>query len=180
MDNKKIIMYFSILIIIVMLGSIGYYIFNKIKTKSEIYIPQEEISNSQLRQTAITLYFGNKEGTEIIPEIRRIDSKVLINYPYEELINLLIEGPINENLIKLIPQGTKLINTKIENDILYLNFSSEIIGNTNIKKEMIIKSIVNTLTQFTEINKVCFLIDGKENEFFYDSKNQKNKIYLFE
>lgn len=170
MKNKRFIMYISILIIVFILIFIGYFIYKNIrkenKNKNYEYIPQEEITEEQLRQTIITLYFLDSTNYELVPEARSIDSKELVNNPYEVLINLLIEGPKNKNLLKIIPEETKLINTELKEDILYLDFSRELIEGQNLgreQEELIIKSIVNTVTELTEIDKVIILIEGKEN-----------------
>ena len=86
MKNKKIIAIFLVLIIIVLVG--GYFGIKYVKDKQEEtsveeYIPEEEITNEQLRQTIVSLYFPNKETNEINPEARLIDINEIINSPYE-------------------------------------------------------------------------------------------------
>ena len=65
MKNKKIIIIFLILFIILIIG--GYFLINYLKkvnvkdqTIVEEYTPEEEISEDQLRQTIVSLYFQNK------------------------------------------------------------------------------------------------------------------------
>ena len=187
MKNKKIIMYAIVILIIIIIACIGYFIFNKNNKKKNKtfleYIPEEEITQEQMRQTIVTLYFLNPNTNKLAKEARQIDSKELINYPYEVLINLLIEGPKNNKLIKLIPEKTKLISTNIENNILIINFSKEFIEDQNLGKEqeeLIIKSIVNTVTELTEINEVIFLIEGEKDEGFPDNEIIFNKIFTRE
>lgn len=187
MKNKKIIMYVGIIIIVLILLGIGYLIINNIKNKNKNiiseYTPQGEITEEQLRQTVITLYFLDANNYELAPEARQIDAKELIDNPYMVLINLLIEGPKNEKLLKLIPENTKLNNAKIENDILYIDFSEEFVKEQNLGKqqeELILKSIVNTVTELTEINKVSFLINGEQGKGFPDGEVMFDKIFVRE
>ena len=169
MKNKKIIMYIGIILIVLILLFVGYLIINNIKNNEENiyeYTPEEEITGEQLRKTIITLYFLDPNTYKLSPEARQIDAKELLDNPYELLINLLIEGPKNENLLKLIPENTKLNSAQIKNNILYIDFSEDFIKEQNLGKEqeeLILKSIVNTVTELTEINKVAILIDGKED-----------------
>ena len=105
--------------------------------------------------------------------------KDIIEQPYEKLINLLIEGPKNERLSKVIPEGTKLLGVNLEGNTLTINFSSEFLNydnNAPSVKANLVNSIVNTMTELTEINNVKFLIDGNENEEFRDSyvRNSQN------
>ncbi len=174
MKNKKIIMIFFIVLVVLMLG--GYFLIQHFKNKDqetmgEEYTPQAEITEEQERQTIVSLYFPMKDGDGLNPEARLIDIKEIINNPYEKLINLLTEGPKNEKNKKVIPENTKLNKTYLENDCVVLDFSSEILNyskDSKKDKENMIKSIVNTLTELTEVNKVKILINGKENDEFKD------------
>lgn len=171
--KKKIICIFLILILLVILGFFIYKNFIvKNNTNEEIqdYTPQEEISEKQLRETVVTLYFSDKENKNLIPEARKIDANNLIKNPYEYLINLLIEGPKNENLIKSIPEGTKINSVFLEGDILKIDLSNEFLNSDNLNNSA--NSILNTVTQLNEINGIKILINGEENE------NIKNTIYL--
>ena len=187
MKNKKVFMFLVIMLIVIIILGVGYIIYNNIKNKNEKnieeYIPEAEITEEQLRQTIITLYFLEPESYELIPEARQIDAKELVKDPYKNLINLLIEGPKNEKLAKLIPEKTVLNNAEIKNNILYLDFSKEFIEQQNIGKEqeeLIIKSIVNTVTELTEVNQVAFLIDGKAELGFPDGGVNFNKVFVRE
>ena len=181
MKHKKTIIIFSVLLIILIVG--GYFLISSLKQNKENsnrieqeYTPQEEISEEQQRQTIVTLYFQNKETKELMPEARRIDIKEMLNKPYEKLINLLIEGPKNEKQEKVIPENTKLLKASIAGDCVTLDFSVEFLNydkNNKQAKENLINSIVNTLTELTEINKVKFLIDGKENTEFKEEYIRK-------
>ena len=174
MKNKKIIIIFSILFIILIVG--GYFLINYLKQDKkeeepivEEYTPQEEISEDQLRQTIVSLYFPNKETKELEPEARLVDIKEILENPYEKIVNLLIEGPKDESKERIVPENTKLLSSQLEGDCLTLDFSSDFLNydKTDEKaKENLINSIVNTLTQLNEVNSIKILIDGSENEEF--------------
>ena len=182
MKNKKIIIIFTAALIIVLVG--GFFAIKYLKQKQEKeettieeYTPQEEISEEQLRQTIVSLYFISKETKELEPEARLIDIKEIINDPCDKLINLLIEGPKNEKQERLIPENTKLLKSYMEQDCVTLDFSAEFLNydKTNEKtKENIINSIVETLTQLTEVNKVKILINGEQNAEFSETYERKN------
>lgn len=180
MKSKKIIIIFSILLIIILIG--GYFAIKYVKekqgenTKSEEYIPQEEISEEQLRQTIVSLYFPSKETKELVPEARLVDIKEIINDPCDKLVNLLIEGPKSEKEEKIIPENTKLNKSYMEDDCVTLDFSVEFLNydkSDEKAKDKMINSIVNTLTQLTEVNQVKILIDGNTNDEFKDIYSRK-------
>ena len=170
MKNKKIIIIFTILLLIILIG--GYFGIQYVKkqkqeetTTIEEYTPEEEISDEQLRQTIVTLYFMSKETKEVVPEARLIDIKELMLDPYNKLVNLLIEGPKNEKQERLIPENTKLIESRLEGDCIILNFSSEFLNYDQTDeqmKEKLLTSIENTMVQLTEVNQVKILVDGNE------------------
>ena len=129
MKNKKIIIIFSVLFIILLVAGyffISYLRKDKQEGEQEIveeYTPEEEISEEQSRQTIVSLYFQNKETKELEPEARLVDIKEMLDTPYDRIVNLLIEGPKNEDKENIFPKNTKLLNTSLEGDCLTLNFS---------------------------------------------------------
>ena len=176
MKNKKIIYIFTIaLIVILIAGYFGIrYAKEKEKEKSnfeEEFVPEEEITEEQERQTIVSLYFPNKDTEELMPEARLVDIKDIMSTPYEKLVYLLIEGPKSDKAVKVIPENTKVLKTYMEGDCVILDLSSELLNyskdNQKQKKNMV-NSIVNTLTELTEVNSVKFMIDGQVNEEFKD------------
>ena len=183
MKNKKIIMYSGIIILILFIVGIGILVINNHKKEENIiieeYTPQEEITDEQLRQTNVTLYFYDDSINDLATEIIKIDSKKLLEKPEKQLIEFLIEGPKDENLTKLIPENTKLLNTEIKKDILYVDFSEEFIDvDAGMEQEkLIIDSILKTVSQLTEINGIKILINGQENQKFKDSELNFENIF---
>ena len=157
-----------ITIILIIIGI--YFLFKNIEIKKieneyQDYIPQEEISDEQSRQTKILLYFENSETGKVEAETQIIDANLLIENPYKKLIEFLIKGPQNSKFKKLIPDGTILNDVKVENGCAIINFSNEFLNYENEDKKLkIINSIVNTLTNLKEVNSVSFLINGEKND----------------
>ncbi len=174
MKNKNIILLFSLLLIIIFL--IGFFSIKFAKNKKanenqNEYVPQEEISNEQLRETIVSLYFPDKETNMLKPEARLVNVKELIQSPFNVLVGLLVEGPKNEKLSKIIPDNTKLLNSSLEGECLTLDFSEEILNydkQNEKSKDNLINSIVNTVTELNEVNKVKFLVNGQTNDEFKD------------
>ena len=172
MKNKKIVIIFVCLFLLVLIG--GFFAIRYVKsinqeTTIEEYVPEEEITEEQLRQTIVSLYFLDKQSNELVPEARLIDIKEMMSNPYEKLVNLLIEGPKNEKNSRVMPENTKLLKNYLEGDCIVLDFSSDILNydKENEKgKENLINSIVNTLTELSEINSVKILVEGNQNEEF--------------
>ena len=175
MKNKNILKLFIISVLLIIL--LGFWAIKYAKHKktnenqNNEYIPQEEISEEQERETIVSLYFTDKETGLLKPEARMISVKNLIQSPYKVLIELLIEGPKNEKLQKIIPDGTKLLKSSLENECLILDFSKDILNynkDDSMLKNNLIYSIVNTVTELNEVNKVKFLVESQETREFED------------
>jgi len=184
MKIKKILMYVGIILGLIFVILLGWLVnINKEINEDNEIIPEQEISDTQLRQTIVTLYFYGKESAKLEPEARQIDARELLNNPYQILINLLIEGPKNEELLKLIPDGTKLNNIEIKDQIVYIDFSEEFIKEQNLGEEqekLIINSILKTLIELNEVNGIKILINGEEDKSFPDNEVSFNEEFKME
>lgn len=130
--------------------------------ENEIIIePEEEISDEQMRQTTILLYFEDKQSALLVAEERKVDAKDLIDNPYIYIVNSLIEGPNDEKLQNPIPNGTKVNKAEIKGDCVIVDLSKEFLQSSGTNA---IYVIVNSLTELKEVNSVKILIDGEEKE----------------
>lgn len=158
--RKKI----TIAIIIVAIVALIILIYNNVSVETE-YTPESEIEDVEYRNTAISLYFQDKETKNLQVETRLIDSKELLKDPYVKMITLLLEGPDNENLESAIPNGSRLISVTQEGEVLVVNLSKEFLNSDNSEFQTnAIYSIVNTVTELKEISSVKFLFEGEEAE----------------
>lgn len=185
MKNKGIIMYISIIFIVITVLGIGYLVYINIAgNRQELvineYTPEEEITDEQIRMTNIELFFLNKETNKLEKEIRTIDAKKLIENPAKVIIEMLLDGPENENYSKIIPENTKINAIGLEKGVLYIDFSEDFVGKEKLGKltEMLImESIMKTMEQLVEINSLKILIDGQENMAFNDEEVNFAEIF---
>lgn len=160
--RKKI----TIIIILLALAILGVLVYTNVSVETE-YTPEPEIEDTEYRNTAISLYFQDKETKNLQVETRLIDSKELLKNPYIKLISLLLEGPDNEKFESAIPSGTRLISVVQEGEMLIVDVSGEFLNcDTPESLSNAIYSIVNTVTELKEISSVKILINGKETEGF--------------
>jgi len=87
-----------------------------------------------------------------------------------------LQGPQNEKLEKIIPEGTVVYDASIEAGCVVINLSKEILnfGDDETLKNNIINSMYQTLTELTEVTSIRFLVDGEENSRL--SEEYKSKI----
>ena len=172
MKIKKI--YFIVIgILFVILGIVLWSYYNrdeKVINNNEI-TPEQEISDEQLRNTIVNLYYIDKDTNEVKSESKLIDVKNLMNNPYEKIINMWLEGPTSEKLKNNCTKNVKLNSIKLEDDCIVIDFSNEFIDEYNgeeNEKINLIYCIVNTMTELTEINSVKILINGQEGKYLGD------------
>ena len=181
---KKKVLFMIIAILALIAIGIGVFIWLQGKNQNEIVSeiqPEEEMSDEQMRQTIVTLYYQNTETNELMPEGRMIDVKRLFTDPYKTLVELLMEKPKNEKLKSAIPEGTRVIKTELKGNIVYLDLSKEFIDNHPGGEELenkTIYSLVNTLTELNEVSGVKILINGKEDQSFKDNKITFSDAFL--
>ena len=182
MDNKRFKMFLGIFLIVAFLAVTAFYIFSQISINSNIqeYVPQQEISDEQFRQTFVKLYFKEINSNKFVCENRSIDSKELLNNPYLNLVGLLINGPSVEGLESLIPSDTKVISATLNGDTVTIDLSTDFINSTdNVEcASNMVYSIVNTLTELTEVNSVKFLIDGNGSSKFTNCNFSLNEPFV--
>lgn len=160
------------IIILIFILVVVYAVFKntknvEVETDISDYTPQEEISNAQNRTTLLTLYFVDSANGKLVPEVRQIDVKEIIDNPYEKIMNLLIEGSQSESIGRTVPEGTKIncITLEKENLIVDLSkeFASQYESGSDAEKQMIY-SVVNSFLELKEVSTVTFLIDGEKKE----------------
>ena len=160
--RKKIVIVIVLLAIVIL----AVLIYSNVSVETE-YTPEPEIEDNDYRNTAISLYFQDKETKTLQVETRLIDSKDLLKNPYVKLVSLLLEGPDNDILESAIPSGTRLISVVQEGEVLVVDVSGEFLNaETPEAMSNAVYSIVNTVTELKEISSVKFLIDSKEAEGF--------------
>ena len=166
MKNKKFLflLIFVLAIIVVLLFYIVKNFNSTDKSITQEITPEEEISENQLRETVVTLYFLDKGSNTLKSEGKLIESSSLIQNPYKELVNLLIQGPKSQNLASVFPENTQILDAYIKNNCITLvNFENE------DQKYNIVNSVLNTLAQLNEVNSIEFLINNEKNDAFSDT-----------
>ena len=82
-------------------------------------------------------------------------------------LNELIKGqPHTPGANRVLPPTTKVLGIKVDNGLAIVDFSPEVLqANVGASGEALgIASIVNTLTEFPDIKKVSFMVDGQVDD----------------
>ncbi len=111
----------------------------------------------------LTVYNATADAMYLVPEVRVVPHN---DHPAQTAIELLLQGTGNQNLVSVMPAGTKLRNLWIHDHVAYVDFNNQLVrGNTGGSAMEILQvaAIVDTLTEFPEITRVQILINGKRS-----------------
>ena len=84
----------------------------------------------------------------------------------KEVIESLTIGSNKSNYIRegfkaVIPEGTKVLDLKLEDSILTINFSKELLNVSQDTEEKMLEAIIYSLTEIEDIKKIKILVEGK-------------------
>lgn len=136
---------------------------------AESFVENPEAQINTILSTEITLYFSNKDGTRLVPEVQKVHYSS--NVSMEKLImEHLLKGPEGKELRSAIPHETKLISVSVLDGICFVNLDGGFMNqNYEIDEPIVIYSIVNSLVELPNINKVQIAVNGDSNIIYRDS-----------
>ena len=137
--------------------------------------PGEQINSIQTAD--ITLYFANKEGTKLVEEVQE-DVRYSSNISMEKLVmEHLLKGPESKELRSAIPSGTKLVSVSVLDGVCFVNLNEGFLNQDyEINEQIVIYSIVNSLAELPNVNKVQIAVNGDSN-LFYREEYDLGRIY---
>ncbi|MGI5921859.1 MAG: GerMN domain-containing protein [Syntrophomonadaceae bacterium] len=117
-------------------------------------------------QTAITedvqLYYGDSENERLVTEKRQVSYNKGED-KYQAVLEELVKGPKNKQYTANIPTNTKVYGTIKEGNKLIIDLSREFTRfNGSVAEILGVGSVVNTMTQFKEIEEVKILVNSEE------------------
>ncbi|MBA7510544.1 hypothetical protein ES705_02529 [subsurface metagenome] len=119
---------------------------------------EEVIESSEL---TINVYYADAMGEYLVGEARVISSE----NKYVDALNELTKLPIDSSLFQLIPDTTKINSIVVKDGLAKVDLSKDFVEDRFVSDTvdiLLIYSIVNTLTEFPEVNSVSFYIDGEK------------------
>lgn len=119
----------------------------------------------------LRLYFANETGDGLIAVNRELMHNADVsNVSMEKLVvEQLISGPANGETFPTISPDTKLVNITVKDGVCYLTFNSAMLtAVNNVTTDVTIFSIVNSLVELSNINKVQISIEGNKDGKFRD------------
>ena len=124
-----------------------------------------EKKETAAKELTVKVYYPNDDGTKLVAVSRKI--KTDKEDKYTAVMRSLLAGTQEKGQTVIIPKQAKLQSVKVADGTAKVSFSRELAKNFvggSTGEEMLVGSIVDTLTEFPEVKRVQILIDGKAIE----------------
>lgn len=120
-------------------------------------------SPSSYQTDTLTLYFANETGEKLVAN--KVDVKYSSNMSKEKLIvEKLLKGPKKNAGYPTLNPNTSILGVTIKDGICYVNLDDEfLVGGVDVKPEVTIYSLVDSLVEGTTASKVQIMINGDKN-----------------
>lgn len=118
-----------------------------------------------------SIYFTQVSNDGQILQTRVTRRLPVTQSPMLDVLNALLTGPsaeeLNRGVINLIPRNTRILTTTVRGSTAYINFSEDFLFNTFGVEGYVaqLRQIVWTVTEFSNVNDVQILIDGRRMDY---------------
>ncbi len=125
------------------------------------------VNNEKTEQSMnIKVYYPDDSGMRLV----EVEREIIVgdeDEKYIAAVETLLDEPVEDNLTRIFPKNAGIRSVTVSDGLAIVDFDGSILKNFvggSTGEEFLIGSIVDTLTNFPEINRVKFLVDGQEIE----------------
>ena len=125
-----------------------------------------DVKKAEAKELTVRVYYPNEEGSRLVAVSRKVKVSDGTD-KYTAALKSLMLGTKEKGQTTILPRQTKLRSVTVKDGVAKVDFSGDIVkhfvgGSTG--EEMLVGSVVNTLTEFPEVKSVQILIDGSSVE----------------
>lgn len=116
----------------------------------------------------LKLYFANETGDKLVPVYRSVVYNS--NISMERLaVEQIITGPKTDICYPTISKDTKINSVNVKDGVCYVDLDPSFLNEPyNVTAEVAIYSLVNSIVELTEVNKVVLSVNGEASFTFMD------------
>ena len=142
------------------------------------FVKNVGFSVSSYIEEEITLYFSNLTGDKIVP--LSMDVKYSTNMPKEKLIvEKLIKGVKRTGFKSVLDPRVNFLSVTTKDNICYVNLDDEFLTSPiEVKPEVVVYSIVNSIIEGTGAEAVQFTVNGEKNILYKDKVDLTQPFYI--
>jgi len=124
---------------------------------------------AQTRERAVYFTQIDKDGQILQSRVTR--RLPVSDSPMQDALNAMLAGPsadeINRGILNIIPKNTRILSTIIRGSTAYISFSEDFMFNTFGVEGYVaqLRQIVWTVTEFSNVNDVQILIEGRRLDY---------------
>ncbi|MDF2633630.1 MAG: Lipoprotein LpqB, GerMN protein [Pelosinus sp.] len=168
MFGKRVVLVSMLLFLAVMLGGCDSAtpqsptVPNIPNEKSQAGVEADKAASPGQDTMTMTVYFATKDAANLIGEKFVVPKN---SHPAQTAMELLITGTKDPTLVSVVPTGTKLRNISVKDHIAYVDFNDSLVKNNkggSASEILLVAAVVNTLTEFHDIQKVQIMVEGKK------------------
>lgn len=144
--------------------------------RSDTFVDNEGIEINNYEKAEIKLYFASEDGMHLKEVTREIEYNSNISME-KVVMEQLIAGSEEEGVYPVLNPETRINTITVADGICYVDFNSAFLQKSySVSSEIIIYSVVNTLTEISKVNKVQISVEG-ENEINFMENINLNTIF---
>ncbi|HWR39381.1 MAG TPA: GerMN domain-containing protein, partial [Patescibacteria group bacterium] len=131
---------------------------------TEVKTPPAPSGGSISETATVKVYFATKDALYLVPEVRTVTGAGSVSLA-KGALECLAAGPKSPELVAVMPAGSAVRDLQIRDGVAYADFNAVLMkkhtgGST--AERLTVVAIVNTLTEFPDIQKVQILVEGKK------------------
>ncbi|MDL2300819.1 GerMN domain-containing protein [Lachnospiraceae bacterium OttesenSCG-928-D06] len=136
---------------------------------ADYFISNEGNEINTYEKVRLKLYFANEDGDALVA-VNTAELAYNSNISLEKLVvEELIKGPDTDKVYATINPDTKVISVMVKDSICYVNLDENfLIQTNNVTAEVTLYSIVNSLAEISNVNKVQIFINGDGSGTYRD------------
>ncbi|MBP3468055.1 MAG: GerMN domain-containing protein [Lachnospiraceae bacterium] len=138
---------------------------------ADMFIDNQGSEINAYEQASLRLYFANETGNALVEVSQLVvyNSNISIE---RVVVDQLIAGPSNTESYPTINPNTKVNSVTIADGVCYVNLDRTFLTQPyNVTPEVAIYSIVNSLVELSNVNKVQIMIDGETAVQYRENMN---------
>lgn len=118
------------------------------------------------RSMNVRVYYPDESGLRLV----EVEREVIVNDTtdkYTAAVEALLDEPEEENLTRIFPKNAVIRSVTVEDGLAIVDLDGGFLKNFvggSTGEEFLVGSVVDTLTNFPEVQRVKFLVDGREIE----------------